>query len=74
MRRTTRSTCGFRNCGRSCLQDCRERLFYRNYKDLNYTDGEITGDDVAGILLEELRDDSPLKADNKPRQQVVRRK
>ena len=47
---------------------------YRNYKDLNYTDGEITGDDVAGILLEELRDDSPLKADNKPRQQVVRRK
>ena len=28
---------------------------------------------VADILLEELRDDSPLKIDNTPRQRVVRK-
>lgn len=46
---------------------------YRNYKDLNYTDGGITGIRVADVLLEELEDDSPLTPDNKPRQ-AVRRK
>lgn len=37
---------------------------YRNYKDMEYTGGEITVEKVADILLEELRDDSPLKIDN----------
>lgn len=46
---------------------------YRNYKDLEYTGGEVADEDVAGVLLEELRDDSPLKIDNTPRQRVVRR-
>ena len=43
---------------------------YKNYKDLNYTDGRITDETVAGVLLEELRDDSPLTPDNTPRQEV----
>ena len=47
---------------------------YKNYKDMHFTDGKITEDNVAGILIEELQDDSPLKMDNKPRQQVVRQK
>lgn len=46
---------------------------YKNYKDMNYTDGEITDEKVADILLEELEDDSPLKIDNTPRQQVRRK-
>ena len=46
---------------------------YRNYKDMEYTGGEITDEKVADILLEELRDDSPLKIDNTPRQRVVRK-
>ena len=46
---------------------------YRNYKDMEYTGGEITVEKVADILLEELRDDSPLKIDNTPRQRVVRK-
>ena len=46
---------------------------YKNYNDLNYTDGGITGRKVADVLLEELEDDSPLTPDNKPRQQVVRK-
>lgn len=46
---------------------------YKNYNDLNYTDGEITGEKVADILLEELWEESPLVPDNRPRQQVVRR-
>lgn len=46
---------------------------YRNYKDLNYTDGGITDERVAEILLEELEEESPLKMDNAPRQTVRRR-
>ena len=46
---------------------------YRNYKDMEYTGGEIADEKVADILLEELRDDSPLKIDNTPRQRVVRK-
>mgnify|MGYP002750624280 FL=1 len=46
---------------------------YKNYNDLNYTDGEITGVKVADVLLEELEDDSPLAPDNKPRQEVRRK-
>ena len=45
---------------------------YKNYNDLNYTDGEITGIRVADVLLEELEEDSPLTPDNKPWQEVVR--
>lgn len=46
---------------------------YKNYNDLNYTDGEITGVKVADVLLEELEDDSLLAPDNKPRQEVRRK-
>lgn len=46
---------------------------YKNYKDLVYTDGEITDEKVAEVLLEELRDESPINPDNNPRQQVVRK-
>lgn len=46
---------------------------YKNYNDLNYTDGEITGVKVADVLLEELEYDSPLAPDNKPRQEVRRK-
>ena len=45
---------------------------YRNYHDLHCTEGEITGEKVADILIGELREDSPLEADNAPRQKVVR--
>ncbi len=45
---------------------------YRNYKDLNTPTGNYRGGG-AGLLLEELRDDSPLKIDNTPRQRVVRK-
>ena len=46
---------------------------YKNYNDLNYTDGKFTGITVAGVLLEELHDDSPLTPDNRPRQEVRRK-
>ena len=46
---------------------------YKNYNDLNYTDGKITEEDVTGILLEELEEDSPLRIDNTPRQRVRRK-
>lgn len=45
---------------------------FRNYKDLDYTDGEITDEAVAAILLEELTEDG-VKIDNTPRQQVRRK-
>ena len=45
---------------------------YRNYHDLHCTEGEITDEKVADILIGELREDSPLEADNAPRQKVVR--
>ena len=46
---------------------------YKNYKDLNYSDGKFTGITVDGVLLEELHDDSPLTPDNRPRQEVRRK-
>ena len=45
---------------------------YKNYNDLDYTDGEITGEKVADVLLEELEEKSPLTPDNTPRQTVAR--
>ena len=45
---------------------------YRNYKGLEGTDGRITDQKVADVLLEELADDSPVVPDNRPRQRVVR--
>lgn len=44
---------------------------FRNYRALEYADGRILDDEVAGELLEELREDSPLHPDNRPRQRVV---
>lgn len=46
---------------------------YKNYNDLNYTDGKLTGTTVAGVLLEELQEDGPLTPDNKPRQEIRRK-
>lgn len=43
---------------------------FNNYADLSYEDGCDTGILVTQTLLEELRDDSPVSPDNKPRQQV----
>ena len=43
---------------------------FRNYNDLEYTDGEITDDRVADVLLEELEEESPVAIDNTPRQRV----
>ena len=45
---------------------------FRNYRALEYADGRILDDEVAGVLLEELREDSPLHPDNEARQRVVR--
>lgn len=45
---------------------------FRNYKDLDYTDGEITDEKVADALLEQLEEHSPIRPDNKPRQTVRR--
>ena len=45
---------------------------FKNYKDLNYSDGKISGIAVAGVLLEELGDDTLLTPDNKPRQEIRR--
>ena len=47
---------------------------FKNYRDLNYTDGGITGVKVADVLLEELEEDSPLEPDNRPRQRITRRR
>lgn len=46
---------------------------FKNYRDLNYADGAITGVKVADVLLEELEEDSPLEPDNRPRQRIIRR-
>lgn len=69
MRRTTPSTCSSRSCARGgSIKVAVSDYIYRNYKDMEYTGGEIADEKVADILLEELRDDSPLKIDNTPRQ------
>ena len=45
---------------------------YRNYKGLEFADGEITDTKVADVLVEELEEESPVIPDNRPRQRVVR--
>ena len=45
---------------------------FRNYRDLNGSDGRITGEKVAGVLLGELDGKSPIEPDNRPRQRIVR--
>lgn len=45
---------------------------YRNYKGLEYADGEITDTKVADVLVEELEEESPVIPDNRPRQRVFR--
>lgn len=45
---------------------------FRNYRELDCTEGRITGVKVADVLLEELEEDSPLEPDNRPRQRIVR--
>lgn len=47
---------------------------YRNYKGLEYADGEITDTKVADVLVEELEEESPVIPDNRPRQRVVCRR
>ena len=44
---------------------------YKNYKDLDYTDGTVTDVEVADVLINELQSKSPLRADNARRQQVM---
>ena len=46
---------------------------FKNYRDLNYADGTVTGVKVADVLLEALEEDSPLGPDNRPRQRIIRR-
>lgn len=57
--------------GRTYLVAISDYVF-RNYRDLNYTDGGITGVKVADVLLEELEEESPIDPDNRPRQRIVR--
>lgn len=48
---------------------------FRNYRDLEYAEGEVTDDRVTDALLEALEDagaDDPLQPDNRPRQRVAR--
>ena len=45
---------------------------FRNYRGLNGSDGRITGEKVADVLLGELGEKSPVEPDNRPRQCVVR--
>ncbi len=59
------------------LEGCLYRVamnddIFRNYRALEYTDGRILDDEVAGVLLEKLREDSPRHPDNEARQRVVR--
>ena len=51
--------------GRTYLVAISDYVF-RNYRDLNYTDGGITGVKVADVLLEELEEESPIDPDNRP--------
>lgn len=41
---------------------------FKNYNDLDYTDGRITDEKVADVLLEQLEEESPLTPDNRPKQ------
>jgi len=44
---------------------------YKNYKGLEYSDGILTGVEVADVLIDELKSKSPLHPDNVRRQQVL---
>ena len=44
---------------------------FKNYHGLEYADGEILDEEVADVLVDELEDDSPLRLDNRMRQQVL---
>ncbi len=44
---------------------------FKNYHGLEYADGEILDEEVADVLIDELEDDSPLRPDNRMRQQVL---
>ena len=44
---------------------------FKNYHGLEYADGEILDEEVADVLVDELEDDSPLRPDNRMRQQVL---
>ena len=46
---------------------------FKNYRDVHYAEGEISGVKVADVLLRDLAERSPLAPDNRPRQQVIRR-
>lgn len=45
---------------------------FRNYKGLNYADGEILDERVADELLDELEDEGTIVPDNRPRQRIER--
>lgn len=44
---------------------------FKNYRGLEYADGVILDDEVADVLIDELEDDSPLRPDNRSRQQIL---
>ena len=44
---------------------------FKNYHGLEYADGKILDEEVADVLVDELEDDSPLRPDNRMRQQVL---
>lgn len=44
---------------------------FKNYHGLEYADGGILDEEVADVLIDELEDDSPLRPDNRMRQQVL---
>lgn len=46
---------------------------YNKYNDLHYTDGVETGRMVTDLLLDELKEESPVTPDNTPRQTVRER-
>lgn len=46
---------------------------FRNYKAMDYIDGELLDELVTDELLDELEDDSPITPDNTPRQSVRRK-
>ncbi|MEZ3441256.1 bifunctional UDP-sugar hydrolase/5'-nucleotidase [Alistipes sp.] len=44
---------------------------FKNYQGLEYDGGAILDDEVADVLIDELEDDSPLRPDNRLRQQIL---
>lgn len=45
---------------------------FKNYHELNCTEGRITDTKVTDVLLEELEEHSPLEPDNRPLQRIAR--